>query len=360
MTTAAPPATTAGELAEALRVLGAIKLGGTIPILYGCRLTPGQVAATNLEMSGTVTVPELDVTAVIPMGLLRSTIESFDPKAPLEVEVEDNVVKLRAGRGQADLVTYPAADYPELPKPAGPGLELSEDHVTELRHLAKVASTDFTRPVLTAVRIAWDEGGLFQVTATDSYRMGHYTGQAIETHGTAREIQIPAAALTSLPKGDGLALSCERDGSHVTIRRGALTAVVRTVEGQFPGAARLFPDRAEETVTLTPDGLVEARRFIASLGEMRKHPLRVTFTNGETDLLLEVVGDEGRRAVTVGLEAPFDGDTVSMYANQEFFSQMADYGGGRIGIISPLRPFIFAGPLGDGRTGLLMPIRLNS
>lgn len=354
----------AGLLADALKALAPIKAHASIPILTGIRLTPGQAAAANLEATGFAPVPGLDLDVLVHGQRLRDMVGSFNPDADLEAEVvrgdgEAAILRLVAGKAQGELPMMPTADYPELPQPVGGGITFSEAQVSELKLVAQAASRDTTRPMLLGVIFEWDTEGKVAASATDSYRLAVYQTE-VESNATAGKAVIPAGIVAGLGRGE-VTLSAEPDGSRVTLARDGATIVVRTISGQAPDWRQFAPE-AEAGGVLSEDGVEEIGRLVDSLGDSRKKPIRLTFTNGSPDLLAQVVdGDAGlKRETTVQLAEPWPGESMVVGANPAYFSQMLAFGHGRLGLISPLRPIVFNGPPGPGRFAIQMPIRLDS
>lgn len=362
MTTAAiPEAVKVSHLADALHAIKGVRLNSTISVLNGIRITPTHLAVTNMEVSATVPLSGLDLDVLVNAAALRSAVEGFDPKANLIVGTEGGTLFLRAGRSEADLPLMEPADYPVLPEPVEVAVTLDADTFEELRHVAKMASEDTTRPVLMGVRIRWDESGLASFCATDSYRLAVWNGQ-LEGHGTAGDVLIPTSAVLGLPKGDGLDIGARPDGTHVTLYRGAARMVVRSIDGQHPDPDHLIPTEFVQA-RFAEDAVAEVARVVQTVGGGK--PLRITLEPGSVEVLVEAADDSMRRRSTVTLTEPWAGsEPLTIGANPGFFVAMLGYGRGAFatiahdGVSKPaLRPMGFE----DGpRRGLLMPIRIDS
>lgn len=357
MTTTAPPAAvTAGEFAKALRALAPIRLPAAIQILQGVKITPAALTVTNLEVTASVPLSGLDLDCLVNAAALRTVVEGFDPKKPLVVGTEDGQMFLRAGTAEAELPLMLADDYPALPEPEPVGLQLDEQMFAELREVAKAASADNTRPVLTGVRVKWDGTGLYNFAATDSYRMAIYTGSMQASGVAGGEVLIPAEAIGWLPKSDdGLGIGARPDGSHVTLYRGQATMVVRTIAGSTPKYEDFVP-AAKDTVeaTFTPEALAEIKRVVDTVGA--KAPLRVTLEAGSAEVVVEGQGENLHRRSTVSLVEPWAGESMKIGANPAFLLSVLTYGAGRAAFVTPLRPICVED---GGRLALCMPIRLD-
>ena len=93
-----------------------------------------------------------------------------DGPVTLEHRAGEGVVSLSGGGSSFSLNCLQAGDFPELPADEGSGLVLPADVLVDtIDRVARAASRDETRPVLTGVLLRLAPDGLTMV-ATDSYR----------------------------------------------------------------------------------------------------------------------------------------------------------------------------------------------
>lgn len=358
------------DLAAALAVAGRIASSkNTIPILSHLLLRAHEgrceIAATDMELSlrvplgATVT----DAGAVVLPRLAADIVRSM-AEGPIELEhrANEGVVAVRGAGSSFSLNCLQADDFPELPLDDGEGFVLPAPVVlAAVERVAKAASRDETRPVLTGVNLRIGPDGLTLV-ATDSYRLA-VAQQPLETPpAETREAIVPARALlevarlTAQAKVD--AIEVVLDEGLALFRIGDIRLTSRVITGQFPDHRQLVPDTFEHEVIFDRGELQAVLARIAILAQ-KNTPVRLAFTEGQVTVsaISDQVG-EGHET----LPAAFSGESLEMGFNVEFLRAGVDSISGdevRVGLINPLRPGLLRGETEEFRY-LLMPIRLNT
>jgi DNA polymerase III subunit beta len=357
------------ELAAALATVGrAASAKSTIPILSHVLLRAEEgrceLAATDMEISlrvplrATVEQPGAVVLPRLAADIVRSMA---DGPVALEHRVNEGVVGLSGGGSSFALNCLQAADFPELPEDRGEGLVVPADVLVDaIDRVARAASRDETRPVLTGVLVRLAPEGLTMV-ATDSYRLAVRQATLEAPPSEAREAIVPARALTELAR---LVAGTKAEAVEVVLteaqalfRVDELRLTSRVIEGQFPDHRQLVPDAFEHEVAFDRAELLGVLTRIGVLAQ-RNTPVRLAFEPG--GVTVSAVSDqvgEGRESLPVA----FSGEPLEMGFNVEFLRAGVESIVGdevRLGLISPLRPGLLRGA-GDDFRYLLMPIRLN-
>ena len=84
---------------------------------------------------------------------------------------DDDELHIASGRSNFTVRTHPAGDFPRLPAPSGDAVTLPvEGLAAALGQVTRAASSEDSRPILTGVLMAAEEGGL-RLVATDSFRL---------------------------------------------------------------------------------------------------------------------------------------------------------------------------------------------
>ena len=357
------------DLAAALTAAGRIASSkSTIQVLSHVLVTADdgrcEVAATDSSMS--VRVP-LEATveepgAVVMPRLAGDIVRSMSAGAvTVDHRTGEGVVGLSAGGSAFSLNCLQAGDFPELPADEGQGIAIPAGQLVEaIERVAKAASRDETRPVLTGVHVRVAQDGLTMV-ATDSYRLAVTTSPLDEPPADPREAIIPARALGEVArlvahaKAESVTLVLSE--SRALFRIGDLRLTSRIIDGQFPDHRQLVPDAFEHEVVFERAELLAVLSRIAVLAQ-RNTPVRLAFSEGSVDVsaVSDQVG-EGHESLPVS----FGGDPLEIGFNVEFLRAGVESVHGdelRLGLISPLRPGLLRGA-GDDFRYLLMPIRLN-
>jgi DNA polymerase III subunit beta len=355
------------ELAQKLGIVGrAVSTRSAVQILSGILLRAEagelQVAATDMELSLRSTL-EAEVEgegAVVVPGRLLLEIARLLPESDVQIEHrgDEGMVQITCGSASYRLHTYSAEDFPRLPDVAGaPSFTVDRETLLDtVARVARSASRDESRPVLTGILVRFEPGKLV-MAATDSYRLS-VKETPLEGEVPELEAIIPARALAELGRiaqeGSGLELAVHEnqaifvtDGVWLTTRR---------IDGQFPNYKQLLPDAFEHELTLPRAELLDVVRRTAVMAQ-RNSPLRLRFSDGELTVSAQTqeIGEASE-----SLPVAYSGEPLEIGFNAEFLrdgveSVTADEL--QLKLISPLRPGLIQAE-GDDFWYLIMPIRL--
>ncbi|MDQ3710549.1 MAG: DNA polymerase III subunit beta [Actinomycetota bacterium] len=275
-----------GEFADAaawaLRTVGA---RATLPALSGVRLEVSGdrlvLSSTDLEMASELSIPvqaESDGVALVPGRLLGDVVRSL-PNAAVSAEAARERLHLACGRAQFDLRLMPAEDFPSLPEP-GPdavtAVMKAEEFARTVAQVARAASADDARPVLTGVQLEATTQGL-TASATDSYRL------AVRTvpwdQGTERTVLVPRRALEEARRSAELLGSEVRlllEAGQVTFAFGDRRLTSRLIEGKFPDVRQLIPAGSERRLLVDRAELMEVAKRVAVVGDANTTATPVT------------------------------------------------------------------------------------
>jgi DNA polymerase-3 subunit beta len=297
---------------------------------------------------------------------LRATDMEIGLRVPLEGEVvREGAVVLPARPGSATfhIRTLRLEDFPPLPEPGGdeqldvPGPALVE---TVLR-VARAASRDETRPVLTGILVSATEQEL-RMAATDSYRLAVKDTKLEAPLTRTFEANVPARALQELTRivqqgsADRIAVSLR--SNQVVFEVAGVVLSSRLIDGQFPNVRTLLPEAYEHELQLSGTEIADVVRRISLLAQ-KNAPLRLSFAEGELTVSARTP-DVGEARETVPV--PFAGEPLEIGFNPEFLRdglEALEGGDLVLKLISPLRPGLIEAADGSGFQYLLMPIRLN-
>lgn len=358
------------ELVAKLGVVArAVSTRGTVQVLSGILLrADGEtltLAATDMELSLRTTLDaqvEGDGAVVIP-GKPLVELARLLPESDVTIEYrpEEGTVQIVSGSYSSRLHVFNAEDFPRLPAVDAQLHSIDREALLEtVDRVARSASRDESRPVLTGILVRFEAGKLVMV-ATDSYRL---SVKETDLDAAAPELEaiIPARALTELSRlagGDTVELGVHEN--HVVFGTGeAETAdawlTTRRIDGQFPNYRQLLPETFEVELTLPKSELADVVRR-ASVLALRNSPLRLRLAEGELTVSAQTQ-DVGETQET--MPAAYTGEEFVIGFNAEFLRDGVDSIVGddvRVKLINPLRPAILEDAAGDF-TYLIMPIRL--
>jgi DNA polymerase-3 subunit beta len=347
----------------------AVSTRGTVQVLSGILLSAGEgglsLAATDMELSLRTTLgAEVDGDgAVVVPGRLLVDLARLLPEDGVTVEYrpEEGVAQITSGSATYRLNTYSAEDFPRLPPVDAQLHAVDRDALLEtVERVARSASRDESRPVLTGILVRFEAGKLVMV-ATDSYRL---SVKETELASTAPELEaiIPARALQELVRlgagggGGGDTVELGVHENHVVFGTGDEWLTTRRIDGQFPNYRQLLPESFEVELTVARSELYDVVRRVAVLAQ-RNSPLQLRFTEGELSVSVQAqdVG-EAKESLPVS----YSGEEFVVGFNAEFLRDGIDSIRGDdvlLKLTNPLRPAILVDSSGDF-TYLIMPIRL--
>jgi DNA polymerase-3 subunit beta len=334
-----------------------------------------ELRATDMEVGLRLRVPAEQTSAgvaVLPARLLLDVVRAL-PSADvsLELHVAEQAVRLVSGTAVFELRTLRNEDFPHLPlAPADGGVMLDAPaFIDTVARVARSASRDDTRPVLTGILVSVSDSSL-RMVATDSYRLSVKTTQLEEAVASPFEANVPARALQELAriaqqtaaKQIGVA---RLDNQVVFTLAGAGSDVSdamlssRLIDGQFPNFQQLLPESSEHELLLPREELADVVRRISLLAQ-KNSPLRLGFSEGELRVSAQTP-DVGEAHETLPLS--FAGEAFEIGFNPEFLRDGLESVESEeilIKLSSPLRPGLIESADGSGFVYLVMPIRLGT
>jgi DNA polymerase III subunit beta len=305
-----------------------------------------------------------DGAVVLPARLLVDVVRALPgDSVSLELRASEQDVEIVAGHATFHIRTLRLEDFPPFPEPESDGkVEVPGPAFVEtVLKVARSASRDETRPVLTGILVSASESDL-RMVATDSYRLSVKETKLEAPLGGSFEANVPARALQELTR---IAQTTEAESLSVSVRTnqvifeaGGVVLSSRLIDGQFPNYRQLLPDAYEHELSLSGTEITEVVRRISLLAQ-KNAPLRLAFAEGELTVSARTpdVG-EAQEALPV----PFQGEPLEIGFNPEFLRdglEAVESGDVLLKLISPLRPGLIEAADGSGFQYLLMPIRLN-
>jgi DNA polymerase-3 subunit beta len=355
------------ELVGALGVVSrAVSTRTSVQILSGILLEAVggelRLAATDMELSLRATIGaqiEGDGAIVLP-GKTLVDIARLLPADEVVIEhrPSESVVHITSGSASYTLHTYNPEDFPRLPDIAAvQTFAIDREALLEtIQRVARAASRDESRPVLTGILVQFG-GGKLVMAATDSYRLAV---KETDLDGSAPDLEaiVPSRALQELARiassGDTVDVGVHEN--QVVFGTEGIWLTTRRIDGQFPNYRQLLPEQFEHELTLPRTEVLEVVRRAAVMIQ-RATPLQLRFSDGELTVIARTheVG-ESKESMPVA----FSGDTLEIGFNADFLRDGLESVDGddiRFKLISPLRPAVLQGD-GDEFTYLVMPIRL--
>jgi DNA polymerase-3 subunit beta len=351
--------TRAASTRSAVQALSGVQLlarGGTI-----------ELRATDMEIGLRVPLEGEVVregSVVLPARLGVDVVRALPgAETSLELRPSEQDVEIVGGAATFHIRTLRTEDFPPFPESEDDGrVEVPGPAFVEtVLKVARSASRDETRPVLTGILVSASEDTL-RMVATDAYRLAVKETRLEKPLQGSFEANVPARALqelTRIVQHEGAeALSVSARSNQVIFAAGGVVLSSRLIDGQFPNYRQLLPDAYEHELQLAGAEIAEVVRRISLLAQ-KNAPLRLSFTEGELTVSARTP-DVGEARETVPV--PFAGEPLEIGFNPEFLRdglEAVEGGDLTLKLISPLRPGLIQAADGSGFQYLMMPIRLN-
>src|SRR6059058_4654291 len=355
------------ELTQKLAIVSrAVSTRASVQILSGVLLRAEggrlNLAATDMELSLRSSVNaqvEGEGAVVVPGRLLVDLVRLLPAEeVTFEHRPDEGVVRVTCGPSSASLHTYAAEDFPRLPDLDAVGTFTADREalLDTVARVARSASRDESRPVLTGILVRFEAGKLV-MAATDSYRL---SVKETELPGDVPELEaiIPARALSELARiaqaGDSVELGVHEN--QVVFAADDIWLTTRRIDGQFPNYKQLLPETFEHDVTLPRSEVLDVVRRVGVMVQ-RTSPIQLRFAEGELTVYARTQ-DVGEAKESIPVQ--FSGEAMDIGFNAEFLREGIESIRAddiRLKLISPLRPAVLEGGE-DDPTYLIMPIRL--
>ena len=241
---------------ELQTVTRAASTRSAVQALSGVQLTAKggaiELRATDMEIGLRVPLKgEIirDGAVVLPARLVVDVVRALPgDTVSLELRAAEQDVEIVAGSATFHIRTLRLEDFPPFPEPEGDGrVEVPGPAFVEtVLKVARSASRDETRPVLTGILVSASESEL-RMVATDSYRLSVKETKLEEPLAGSFEANVPARALQELTRivqqTEAATLSVSVRTNQVIFEAGGVVLSSRLIDGQFPNYRQLLPGR---------------------------------------------------------------------------------------------------------------------
>ncbi len=353
-------------LSEALQtVQRGVSTRPGIPALTGVLMTVGEeglaLTTTDLEVTVEERVP-VDVreegSALVPARLLADMVKSLPPDS-VDFETDGSQAKVVCRSFEGTLRCLAAEDFPAVRDVEGTRITVEAGPFAEgVGQVARAASRDEARPVLTGVLIEANREGL-TLAATDSYRLAVREVRATG-EGEAKAL-VPERAISEA----GRAASGEEKAqveivlgeAQAGFRVGSLRLTSRLIDGEFPNYRQLLPEPGENRLSANSQELLEAVRRVGLLAResspvrLELNALGIRLTSSSPDL----------GGAVEAVEASYQGEELTAAFNPHYFGDgLQGVTGERatVELRDGLKPALIRGEGDDAFTYLVMPVRL--
>lgn len=337
-----------------------------LPVLSGLRLSLSgdRLRITGSDLDLTIT-KELQVAgsddgvAVLPAKLAVDIVRNLEPGA-VDVDTSGDRPSIRAGRSAFTMVSIPADEYPNPSEPDGESVTLQSGHLAEgLRQVVGAASSDESRPILTGVLLAAEDGGL-RLVSTDSYRLAYRDLPGTSLLEQGQQVLVPSRSLQELTRalGDSDEVTLVLSDQIASFTVGDLHLTTRLIKGDFPDYQKLIPTDMPNALTVERQTLQDAIRRVRLMAR-ENSPIRLTM--GSEGLELRAVTQDVGEAVE-SLDAKYEGAELTVAFNPEYLMDGLEVTGGDEVVLQTRdaqRPAVLRSTGVEDFLYLLMPVRVS-
>jgi len=266
------PAHRLREVIELLRPVVSRKLSYTP--LAGMLVKDGKATATNLEMTVTVELPEVEGQYLLPYHPVANLLKYIPSQDIVTVEQEGYILSLTWPEGKAILKTPRPDDYPPVPE-----MENVMEHVVDgnslisaLVSVADYCAVDESRPVLTGVLLKFGE--TTTVVGMNGFRMAWKTLPPVipsRADGVIipnRAVRLLGHLLAGAPKATPSArreMGLRLNKNMLQARFGPMLLTTNLIGEEYPNYEKLIPKGTTSRVEMMASKLERALRQVSSV-----------------------------------------------------------------------------------------------
>jgi len=310
-----------------------------IPVLSGLLIEAAGAGLTlscfDYEVSARVVVPGeiAEPGAALVPGRLLAEITRSLPQRDVEISSVADMVSLRCGSAEFELVSLPVEEYPGLPEPPPPAGTVDGGVLAAAAaQVVPSASRDDTLPMLTGVCVDID-GTQMTLAATDRYRLAVRTvdwspavaglraaalvpARTLADVARTMDAGIPVTIAFTAAAQDAPAGAAEPHpaAGMISFEGGGRRLTARLIGGDFIRYRSRFPAEFACRAELPAEQFMAAVRRVSLVAD-RASPVRLTFGGGEVAIEAHTDG-RARAAESVG--AAFAGPEAVISFNPHY------------------------------------------
>jgi DNA polymerase-3 subunit beta len=291
-------------------------------------------------------------------GRLFCDLVSRLPGEILQLELEDNQVKVEAGGSVFLLNTAASEQFPELPEPEGSSLEVSVALLRDcVRRVVVCASSDSTRGPLCGVRMQLEDGTL-ELAATDGYTLARTKVDL--PGGEAVALTVPVNGIQELVKLPAETVKLTFSQSYLLAEVPGHRLATRLLEGHYPNYRRLLPGADFQPKTkarLARKDLLEALSRVELVAKQDRDKLEFQVEDG---LVLSATAPN-LGSVTEAVSAQVEGEAIKVGVNLRYLGRFLGVAGDEVEVwlTAPNQPLFWRTNTDPEYMYLLMPILLQ-
>lgn len=299
---------------------------------------------------------------VLPGKLLTEIVRSL-PEAAIMISTDiSGTAKITCAQSSFTMKTLAPDDYPKFPEvtPSDTVSLPTEEFSHVVHQVSRSVSRDETRPILTGILMAVEDGVL-RMVATDSYRLC-IKEAAVSGVSGGIELVVPGKAMEDVAKlvGSAERVSIGVSENQVVFTFGNTTFISRRIEGTFPNYRQLLPKEFITKAVVDRTEFLEAVKRV-SLMAQHSSPIRIRVNTGNHTLTLSAASPDIGEA-SEDIQVTPEGEDIEIAFNHAYLLDGAAVAEGDTIVLettSPLKPGVIKPADKDDFIYLLMPVRIG-
>ena len=331
-----------------------------------------KLSATNLEMGinywvgckidseGSLAIPAREITEFV----------SYLPTGKIDLDLNpQSLLELSSLKAHSTFTTSPVTDYPSIAK-LNPNTSIEvvfKDFSSAISEVIFAASTDDSRPVLTAILCVFTSSG-FKLVATDGFRLSVKDIVSPETIQLPEGVDnftylIPSKSLSEVSKlvksVEKIKFGLSEDSHQLVFVAPDIEFSSRLIEGDFPNYQRIIPESFSTKINVSKDELAQAIKIASVFARESANVVKISIKSNQIDVTANAV-QVGQNKVTV--DAKVTGEPLDVAFNYKFISDFLSICQGdsvTISLNEPLTPGLFQDTSNSTLTHIIMPVRIQ-
>lgn len=339
----------------------------TLPILSGILIETKEnklkLTATDLEIGieSNINCEVFEQGSIVITSRVFGDMIRKLPDMPVELEVkENNIINVKCGNSNFDIVGQPAVEYPKLPKILDDvSFNIPKDLLkTMIRQTVFATAQDETRPILTGalLEVKNNEAAL---VALDGYRLA-LKKVNIQCDNEIKVV-IPSKTLNELSKildDSDSDINIRFTSSHVLFDLGDTVIISRLIEGQFLNYVDIIRNEYTSKARVNTKNMHQSIERASLLAREGKNNL-IKLDISDDNLIIASNSEIGN--IHEKLSIDLEGNDLRIAFNSKYILEgikVIDSEEIEMNFISNVSPCIIK-PIGDENyTYLILPVRL--
>ena len=284
-------------LKELFKVQGTGERKSTLPILSNVLITAENKKVSLLSTNMEVGIQTSFEDEVIEKGRTTASAKVlYDickemQSNVLDIELDDNFLKIRGGKTESRIPTLPASDFPKIQLPTKTTNVTIDSSVLKdmMDKVSFCASTDETKYHLNSVYIdnATNKGWL-RMVSTDGHRLGIVDRPvcSLEDLGSSKGILIPKKGAYELSKivETSEKVSILYEAGYFYLIAGNTTVFVKEMDLEYPDYLRVVPTNNDKSFKVKRSEMLSALKVVSIMSTVKSRTVLMTVNNGSITL----------------------------------------------------------------------------